>query len=902
VALRLFETWKERLRRELGASPSQELEEMAARLRKGRWERTPISDMPVSHMEPSRDRPFLGRAQQYGQLYSLWESLKQGRSSHVVLIGDSGVGKTTIVERLTSAASLEGAAVARVQSHDLERSIPFSTLGGLTLRLLEASGSSGTSGFSLAELARAIPDVRRRFPNLPLATESRGETARLRLTDAFQELLTSVTDEHPVILVVDDLHLADDASIAVLHLVLRRVSNLRVMAIFTARPGELIQSSQGALLRGSLVKSGASEIDLPPLNAVTTHDLLTALLAADDHKPSAAGQRAIVEASGGNPMVLELLVHDWRTNGASSAAIGLDAMTLEFTSRTGLHAAYDRIFPRLSGTLEPATRNALDLASVLGPRLNDLTLYSIVDLSLGQTMTALGELSELRVLRESTKGLEFVNELIRAHAYAAIPSPVRRALHASIADRLIHPECPRSPSVGLEVAWHCMRAGRTLEAIPYLLSGATEAIRGGAPQIAELALVTALPSLVGEDLVSARLLLVEALQEQGRWRDSLEVLKALGEDRTRAQETFTLEALAKSYLPLPAGEWMEFLPALKDIITSSPSTRERIRAARAVTHGTTNLRNRELACQILGAIDTIDISDQDHDARSLLGLARAQLLYQAGRMDASYQLAEKLLMDLQGRSVANSTVVRLQVGLGAIRGRQGRYLEAAVLDEKTLRDAVLLGNDTLILQARTNLALCYGRLGRYEDQLNCARDGLRSCQDHPMDYSEVQLISSLASALAVLGRHVEMRTVVAEFDDRVSRGLEPYLRQAWQLRKADVLAAAGLIDEATRVGSEAVLSYDMELLCSALAGAFARWLAISCSDSSLRDQATLVLSDMVAKLDEYDTLDQIEILCARLRYGCDHVDRHLEDLHARTRQVPETALACLHVCGIPVGF
>ena len=165
--------------------------------------------------------------------------------------------------------------------------------------------------------------------------------------------------------------------------------------------------------------------------------------------------------------------------GQAQRPSGLDAMTLEFTGGTGLMAAYGRILPRLSGALEPATRNALDLASILGSRLNDLSLYSIVDLSLGQTMAALGQLSELRVLREGERGLEFTNELLRAHVYAALPSPVRRALHASITDRLLHSES----AIGLEIAWHCMRAGRTDEAIPYLLSGAMEAIRSGAPQV-----------------------------------------------------------------------------------------------------------------------------------------------------------------------------------------------------------------------------------------------------------------------------------------------------------------------------------------------------------------------------------------------------------------------------------
>jgi hypothetical protein len=65
---------------------------------------------------------------------------------------------------------------------------------------------------------------------------------------------------------------------------------------------------------------------------------------------------------------------------------------------------------------------------------------------------------------------------------------------------------------------------------------------------------------------------------------------------------------------------------------------------------------------------------------------------------------------------------------------------------------------------------------------------------------------------------------------------------------------------------------------------------------------------MEANLDRFDALDQIEILCARLHLGGNEIeglsdiDRLLEELQLRTRQVPESALASLRVCGIPVGF
>ena len=167
-------------------------------------------------------------------------------------------------------------------------------------------------------------------------------------------------------------------------------------------------------------------------------------------------------------MVLELLVQDWRSHGSDAIAIALDAMTAELPADLDPNLAYGHIVSRITNTLDPVARSVLALASVLGQRLNDLTMYSVIDLTLGQTMAALGQLCELRVLREGDVGLEFANKLIRAHTYTGIPSPVRKALHASVADRLLSSENALDTIAGLEVAWHSMRAGRLRDAVPHL--------------------------------------------------------------------------------------------------------------------------------------------------------------------------------------------------------------------------------------------------------------------------------------------------------------------------------------------------------------------------------------------------------------------------------------------------
>ena len=134
----------------------------------------------------------------------------------------------------------------------------------------------------------------------------------------------------------------------------------------------------------------------------------------------------------------------------------------------------------------------LNLASILGARLNDLPMYQLVDLSVAQTMAGMARLTELRLLRDGGHALDFRNEVIRAHAYFGVPSPLRTALHGRIADVLLASEGRGESVPGLEIAWHCVRAGRPEQSTPYLLSGAQEAMENGAPFETEQALSSAM--------------------------------------------------------------------------------------------------------------------------------------------------------------------------------------------------------------------------------------------------------------------------------------------------------------------------------------------------------------------------------------------------------------------------
>ncbi|HEX7336006.1 MAG TPA: AAA family ATPase, partial [Gemmatimonadales bacterium] len=383
TALQIFESWKAKLADDLQALPSDLVEGMAVRLRRRGWERTTLTHIPNVPTDQWRGRRFIGRSAEYRVLYEAWEGIRTGAPGHVLVLGDSGVGKSTLVERLTTAAGLEGAAVTRVQCYDLEREIPYSTISGLVLGLLDRPGVSATPSESLAELARTVPEVRHRFPAIPPAGDSQGESARIRLTEAFHDMVVAVAEEHPVILVVDDLHLADDVSLAVLHLMMRRARGQPIMVLLVARPGELPQSPQAEKLRTAGAALGIKEMELQPLTEHESLELLQSLIPDDQPRPGQAVQRALLRGAAGYPMVLELLVQDWEASGEQSLALSVDAMTTDPGSGGPAAGVYRKILDRITRSLNPTTHNVLNLASLLGQRLNDPSMYGLVDLSVG---------------------------------------------------------------------------------------------------------------------------------------------------------------------------------------------------------------------------------------------------------------------------------------------------------------------------------------------------------------------------------------------------------------------------------------------------------------------------------------------------------------------------------------
>jgi DNA-binding SARP family transcriptional activator len=545
-ALKAYSRFEARLGEELGAKPSADLQRIANLLREGRG----AVSRPTSlgQVSERRERRFeaetlIGREREFAWLYDAWLKVRRREPQILVLLGDPGVGKTTLTNAFVSTCQMEGASIARAQAYDAERELPFGVLAELIKQLTVQRAIGAADPEALSELTRISPEIFTVFPGVPKPVEWAAEVVPLRLADSFLKAVEAATEESPLALVVDDIHAADNATVAILHIVARRLPSTRLLLILTARSNELRTTAAASALASDTSIEALQTLDLEPLSDKAAERLVGARVAKGEARIADVPVQRILQASNGNPLALELLTKEWLAHGSNSLLRDLEALNTQPAASIGIPRAIGAVFERQMRRLDGPARAALDLAAVLGRRLADLPLYQVVELSPAATAEALSRLQEAGFLREVQSQLEFRNELIRAHAYYAMAGPARRYLHQRVGGVLAERSEEIRPPGKLEIAWHFLRGEDQVRAVSTAIEGAEGAINSGGLSEAELILtvLTQLPC-TEEQRRRIRLLLAKALVGQSKANAAAPVVNLLGHDATLSPRERALSA------------------------------------------------------------------------------------------------------------------------------------------------------------------------------------------------------------------------------------------------------------------------------------------------------------------------------------------------------------------------
>src|SRR5690606_5460330 len=248
LALAAYQRLRETLAGELGADPAAETAALhLSILRAGAGEAEHGAGGPdgAPAGEPHRDGgesgPGLGGRQAEGAwLRRAWSRASAGTPALVLLVGEAGIGKTTLAAEVVATAVATGATVARARCYESERSLFLQPVVEALRQVVVASSpelvrtAAGEYAGSLAEL---ITEVARAAP-APAYQPASPELERRRLFEAVAGFVRGLADRRPLLLFLDDLHQARSSTLELLHFLVRRVTGRPVLVLATVRVEE----------------------------------------------------------------------------------------------------------------------------------------------------------------------------------------------------------------------------------------------------------------------------------------------------------------------------------------------------------------------------------------------------------------------------------------------------------------------------------------------------------------------------------------------------------------------------------------------------------------------------------------------------------------------------------------
>lgn len=431
-ALEVYRSTRRRLVEELGIEPSRELKDLEqAVLTQDAALDVRSSGAAVDVVKPVPRGVLVGRERELEQLGRALEEALGGRGRLVLVAGESGIGKSRLVDELTVGAQERGARVLVGRCWEAGGAPaywPWVQSLRSYLRGTAPAAARDQLGRGASELAQMLPEVRELLADVVGPASVEPEGARFRLFDATASFLRNATRAQPLVLVLDDLHVADTPSLLLLQFLAGELADAGIMFIGTYRDVEL---RRDAPLVSTLVELGRQPMTQRlQLDGLTEAEVARFIALTAGFDPPAALAAAIHDQTEGNPLFVDEVVRMLAAEGRLERAESWRAVIPR--------SAREVIGRRLS-RLPTECTELLALGAVLGREFSLDALARVSELGSDQALTVLDEALATHVLSQVTGArgrLRFSHGLVRDVIYDEL-SPARRAgLHLRIGETL----------------------------------------------------------------------------------------------------------------------------------------------------------------------------------------------------------------------------------------------------------------------------------------------------------------------------------------------------------------------------------------------------------------------------------------------------------------------------------
>lgn len=796
---------------------------------------------------------FVGRVTERSRLGALLDGAASGRGRVVFITGEAGAGKSTLIEQVqaeTRERVPDLLVLHAACSEQYGAAEPYQPFVEAFHDLMTADAEEGSRWDQFRKLAGELaPTWISAIPlaggviaaTVSTAVELRrlgsGATATAASEEAlffqYTELLFAAAAERPILLLLDDLHWADGATVSLLAHIGRRVGSERIVIIGTYRPADVdvtkhpIREARLELERYAV----AEELPLPPLDRDALRGLATRVLGGPPSRDLLEWSEA---RAGANPLFFQELLRWSADQGIAAARDGewwLERVPDAIEVPRSAEAAIERRLQRL----DPDTYRMLEYASVQGDEFEVTMLARLLDvdeLKLEEDIEAIARTHRLVQFVETrdlpdgdfTSLFRFAHSLIQDVLSAQLQGKRRILLHRKMVEILESVYGAEAESVAHRLAVHCDEGRLTERAVKFALWGADRASRIYAHRDAIGLLGRALRNApAGKPRLETLRRLGDANRVVGRLTEAqraFEEALAIAEAERAEAEAVAIERrvlLVQRQLSLPREELEAELQRVLQRAEAARATAERCHLLWLWS----NLPGTDSAEAISRCAEALSLADADGDdelrVQARYALGRALAIVGADPRDALGPLNEGL------HSVAG-TDRKLEAGIrnviAIVHVKLGNYRVAAQSFEDAATTFDEIGDPMNEAAVLNNLAVLLTRLGEWESAEKKLQESLRISKRMG---SATRALQPMENSAVVAESRGELETALRRWTDLTDQGAAGgwWNTQAIGLAGAarahlglgDLDAARTLRDRATAllppedVSSEAAIAY-----------------------------------------------------------------------------------------------
>ncbi|MCB0195959.1 MAG: DUF2791 family P-loop domain-containing protein [Anaerolineae bacterium] len=707
---------------------------------------------------------LIGRSEELNQLKNALAVVQGGAGRCVFVNGEAGIGKSRLLTEIRSRAADKGFNIFVGRCFEQDMAFPYAPLIDMLRTFFarrEVSDILDLLGLQAPEIIKLLPELTAHIAVAQSAVSLEPETEKRRLFEALADFFLRQTETKPMVLIVEDLHWSDAASLAFLLYLVRRIAPYRVLLLLSYRPVET-NTGLPPLLTGLDREPLAQALKLKPLTRSEVEQMLRAIL---DQRQALSAEflEAIYTLTDGNPFFTEEIFTSMIAAGEIYCIKG--RWQRKPLSRINIPGNVQRSVQQRLGPISLKARQLLDLAAVSGFSFDFAVLQALTGHSDSALLALIKELMAAQlVVEESADQFAFRHALTREALYTQLLARERQTLHGQIAQTIeqIHAGALEAHLEAL--AYHFFEAAMWTKALDYAQRAGEKARSLYAPHAAVEQFTWA---------ITAASHLSASPPSAALYRLRGQAFDTLGEfGRARADYEAALQAAQDQRATWQALLDLGLLWASRDYDQTGDYCRQALELARsmadpAATGHSLNrlgnwLMNKGQPFEALGyhheALERFEaLEDQAGIAETLDLLAMTS--NQAGDAVATiayYKRAIPILRELNNRQTLASCLTNLAY---------------YTLDERQVREAIKLAQEidwqSGEAYAMENLGLILSIRGDYGQGLTAAQNGLALAEaiEHQM-WQAACHITLGQSYLALLAfdaarRHLERGVAIA---------------------------------------------------------------------------------------------------------------------------------------------